>query len=192
MPPRRFVPALLVLALLVGRRALGGELGVQPALQRLPAEWLSRWERPPLADRPLQIVHGIPAGRATVEGMQFYKDRGLGGVACNVAFDHYLRSEENWRTLVAGVEACGKLGMVVWFYDEEGYPAARPAAWCWRRTRPSRPPSWPWTPRATIRLRSGGPTNTPTPRTISTPPGDTPTWSTTGPPARSSPRPTSG
>ena len=55
--------------------------------------------------------------------MQYYKDRGLGGVVCNVAFRDYLRSEENWKTLVRGVEACRQLGMVVWIYDEEGYPS---------------------------------------------------------------------
>jgi len=123
MPLRRVITGQVVLAALVGTCVMGAELGAEPALERLPVEWLSRWERPPLEDRPLQIIHGIPAGRATVEGMQFYKDRGLGGVVCNVAFDRYLRSEENWKTLIAGVEACAKLGMVVWLYDEEGYPS---------------------------------------------------------------------
>ncbi len=51
-----------------------------PAEQTLPAGWLSRWNRPPAEDRPLQIVHGIPAGRGTPEGMRYYKDRGLGGL----------------------------------------------------------------------------------------------------------------
>jgi len=34
-----------------------------------------------------------------------------------------LQSEENWRALAGGVEACRKLGMIVWLYDEEGYPS---------------------------------------------------------------------
>jgi hypothetical protein len=117
------MPGRVLAAALVATCAMGAEPKAEPALQPLPAEWLTRWERPSLEDRPLQIVHGIPAGRATVEGMQFYKDRGLGGVVCNVAFDRYLRSEENWKTLLAGVEACARLGMVVWLYDEEGYPS---------------------------------------------------------------------
>ena len=54
--------------------------------------------------------------------MQYYKDRGLGGVVCNVAFQDYLRSEENWKTLVRGV-GLRQLGLVVWLYDEEGYPS---------------------------------------------------------------------
>jgi hypothetical protein len=76
-----------------------------------------------MTDRPLQIIHGIAPSRASVEGMRFCKDRGLGGVVCNVAFDRYMRSKEHWETLVGGVEACRRLGMVVWLYDEEGYPS---------------------------------------------------------------------
>jgi hypothetical protein len=123
MPLQTAMLAKAVLAALLPMCTMGAEPANRPALQRVPIEWLSRWERPPLEDRPLQIVHGIPASRATVEGMRFYKDRGLGGVVCNVAFDRYLRSEENWKTLSAGVEACRELGMVVWLYDEEGYPS---------------------------------------------------------------------
>ncbi len=93
--------------------------GAQP----VPAAWLEAWKDPPMTDRPLQIVHGIAPSRASVEGMRFYQDRGLGGVVCNVAFDRYMRSEEHWKTLAAGVEACRRLGMVVWIYDEEGYPS---------------------------------------------------------------------
>jgi len=106
----------------------------------LPAEWVARWEKPALEDRPLQIVHGIDPKRAVPEGiaqmvredspakvrssgMRFYLDRGLGGIVCNVAFQDYLRSEEHWKTLAAGVEACRELGMVVWLYDEDGYPS---------------------------------------------------------------------
>ncbi len=104
----------------------------------IPAGWRASWKDLPSADRPLQIIHGIrplrvpaadapPAAEAAedpyVRTMRFYKDRGLGGVVCNVAFDSYLTSEENWKALVAGVEACRKLGLVVWLYDEEGYPS---------------------------------------------------------------------
>lgn len=91
--------------------------------QNLPAAWTARWDNAPLEDRPLQIVHGIPPNRATPEGMGFYTDRGLGGLVCNVAFDRYMQHEEHWKTLIAGVEACRQLGMVVWLYDEEGYPS---------------------------------------------------------------------
>ncbi len=106
----------------------------------IPAAWMESWRNPPLADRPLQIVHGIDveAGQAEAEdpaspdgglkkaalrGIGGYKDLGLGGIVCNVAFQDYMVSEANWRKLVAGVEACAELGMVVWLYDEEGYPS---------------------------------------------------------------------
>ncbi|MHB1037763.1 MAG: hypothetical protein ACYC35_25250 [Pirellulales bacterium] len=113
----------MAIALAMGTVALAAEAGPKPASSPLPAGWLANWNAPPLADRPLQIIHGIPAARANVEGMAYYKDRGLGGVVCNVAFQDYMTSEENWKTLVAGIEACEKLGMVVWLYDEAGYPS---------------------------------------------------------------------
>lgn len=93
------------------------------ALAELPEGWLKSWRDPAAADRPLQIVHGIPGPRANLDGMRYYRDLGLGGVVCNVAFDNYLRSEDNWRNLVSAVEACKALGLVVWLYDEEGYPS---------------------------------------------------------------------
>lgn len=93
------------------------------AEENLPATWVASWRDPPPEDRPLQIVHGIPANRASVDGMRYYADRGLGGIVCNVAFQDYMRSEANWRTLIAGVEACRSLGLLVWLYDEDGYPS---------------------------------------------------------------------
>jgi len=55
--------------------------------------------------------------------MLFYKNLGLGGVVCNVMFQDYMRSEPAWKALVAGVEDCRRLGMIVWIYDEAGYPS---------------------------------------------------------------------
>jgi hypothetical protein len=105
----------------------------------LPAAWMASWNNPPLADRPLQIVHGIDLEQpstdasdqaadahlrtAALRKIGEYKDLGLGGIVCNVAFQDYMVSEANWRKLIAGVEACEELGMVVWLYDEEGYPS---------------------------------------------------------------------
>ena len=107
---------------------------------RLPDDWLAKWKQPPAEDRPLQIVHGIdPKGAArdgmaqmvptsdpqqiAQAGMQFYKGLGLGGIVCNVDFKDYMRSEESFKVLVNGVEACKSAGLVVWLYDEEGYPS---------------------------------------------------------------------
>jgi hypothetical protein len=93
------------------------------AAEDLPSTWQSSWQSPPAGDRPLQIVHGIPTARASVEGMQYYRDRGLGGIVCNVAFDQYLQSEANWKMLEQCIAACRELGLIVWLYDEEGYPS---------------------------------------------------------------------
>ncbi len=97
----------------------------------VPAAWLESWKQPPCADRPLQIVHGLdprwalpPADGAKPDrGMRYFLDHGLGGVVCNVAFQDYLKSETNWKTLLSGIKQCEELGMVVWIYDEEGYPS---------------------------------------------------------------------
>ncbi len=96
---------------------------------QLPAAWQPVWQQPGMGDRPLQIVHHIDpkwlqakSGNAT-NGLGYYKDLGLGGVVTNVAFDDYLVSEANWETLVAGVDAFAELGMVLWIYDEKGYPS---------------------------------------------------------------------
>jgi len=120
-----------------------GELGPRgnaAGQTEVPQSWLAAWNKPPNHDRPLQIVHGIdprhamPEGieqmlhgkktsGAKPEGMRFYLNRGLGGVVCNVAFQDYMRSEKHWKTLIAGVQQCHHLGMVVWLYDEQGYPS---------------------------------------------------------------------
>ncbi len=104
------------------------------------AKWIEAWTSPPASDRPLQITHGIGAHLALPEGMpqvtntqgpdaflveqlSRYKECGLGGVVCNVAFKDYMRSEENWKTLGRAVGALSKLGLRAWIYDEDGYPS---------------------------------------------------------------------
>jgi len=106
----------------------------------LPPKWLEGWSQPPLADRPLLIIHGFDPSRATPEGvdqmvrgakpsevrgkgLQSYLGVGLGGIVCNVAFEQYMQSEDHWKALVGTVEAAAKLGMPVWLYDEDGYPS---------------------------------------------------------------------
>lgn len=113
------LPALAPIAIL--SLAMAGP--IIAAEETLPSQWLLGWNEPPPEDRPLQIVHGIPPSRANLEGMRYYQDLGLGGVVANTAFGEYLRSEQNWETLLAGVEACQKLGLIVWLYDEDGYPS---------------------------------------------------------------------
>jgi hypothetical protein len=92
-------------------------------LASLPSEWLAAWQDPSVEHRPLQIVHGIPAPRSTRDGMEYYRNLGLGGLVCNVDFRDYMESEAHWETLIRGVKSCADLGMIVWLYDEEGYPS---------------------------------------------------------------------
>jgi len=90
----------------------------------LPEPWRAAWQDPPAGLRPLPILHGVPAARATPEALKALKDAGMGGIVCNVAFQDYLRSEAHWAALVRAVESCKQLGMAVWIYDEDGYPSA--------------------------------------------------------------------
>lgn len=99
------------------------EVTGERAAPELPKGWLAAWNSPPAELRPLQIVHGLAPNQATVEGMEKLKELGLGGIVCNVNFNQYMRSEEHWKTLVNAVEACKKTGLVVWIYDEDGYPS---------------------------------------------------------------------
>ena len=98
----------------------------------IPEAWRSAWQQPPASDRPLQIVHGIPidaklsddrCAAAITRRLDAWQAHGLGGIVCNVPFSNYLRSEEDWKTLSSIIEKCRERSMVVWIYDEEGYPS---------------------------------------------------------------------
>ena len=86
--------------------------------------WRDVWDDPPAPLRPLQIVHGVPPSGATPEALGRWKKLGLGGVVCNVSWNQYLQSETHFKTLSDVVDACDELGLVVWIYDEDGYPSA--------------------------------------------------------------------
>ncbi len=88
-----------------------------------PAAWREAWSCPSAELRPMQIVHGVPAARATRAGMAALKEVGLGGIVCNVDFSEYMVSEAHWTTLVNAIKACRQAGLVVWLYDEDGYPS---------------------------------------------------------------------
>jgi len=102
--------------------AAGSAREERPAFE-LPADWLAAWSHPPAELRPLQIVHGVPPAQATPEAMTKLKELGLGGIVCNVSFSEYMQSEAHWQTLIKAVEACRDTGLVVWIYDEDGYPS---------------------------------------------------------------------
>jgi len=89
----------------------------------IPSEWMQSWSDPGCELRPMQIVHGLAPQQVRSEGMAFFKNLGLGGIVCNVSFDRYMQSEENWSTLAQAVKSCSQLGLRVWIYDEDGYPS---------------------------------------------------------------------
>lgn len=89
----------------------------------MPSEWMGAWSDPGSKLRPMQIVHGLAPNQASQAGLAVFKDLGLGGIVCNVSFDRYLQSEENWNTLAQAVKSCSQLGLRVWIYDEDGYPS---------------------------------------------------------------------
>jgi hypothetical protein len=106
---------------LAGTEVNSGEGVNSPAV--LPSEWTQDWSSPGCKLRPMQIVHGLAPQQASPVGLAIFKDLGLGGIVCNVSFDHYMQSEDHWSTLAQAVKSCSQLGLRVWIYDEDGYPS---------------------------------------------------------------------
>ncbi len=85
--------------------------------------------------RPLQIIHGFdhsltdPKALTGEEGIDRLLDKlrrlGLGGVVSNVGggFGDYLQSERQWEVWLDGVRRAEERGLVLWWYDEKGYPS---------------------------------------------------------------------
>ncbi len=85
--------------------------------------------------RPLQIVHGFnhslsdPKKLSGVEGIDHRLDTlrrlGVGGVVSNVGggFGEYLQSERQWEVWIEGMRRADERGLVLWWYDEKGYPS---------------------------------------------------------------------
>lgn len=130
---RRFLISLLIAFLVWGQMCggAGSSTADSPTVKKvkpqssfgLPANWMAVWSDPPMQCRPMQIVHGIPPAQATPAAMKKLKELGLGGIVCNVNFDKYLLSQMHWDTLIHAVEACREVGLIVWIYDEDGYPS---------------------------------------------------------------------
>jgi len=121
---KEFLNCISVVFLFCGfTSALGRSVGAVREPTQLPADWAAAWQNPPAEMRPLQIVHGVPAGQATLAGMMILNDLGLGGIVCNVDFSEYMISEKRWQTLYQAMESCRKTGLIAWIYDEEGYPS---------------------------------------------------------------------
>lgn len=121
-----------------GRAVVEAQQGNHPGPNRsmtLPVGWMKAWSNPPAELRPLQISHGIPAQQANTDGMKMLKELGLGGVVCNVNFKDYMVSDSHWETLIRAVEACSQTGLIVWLYDEDGYPSGAAGGLVLQRNR---------------------------------------------------------
>jgi len=122
----------LVLVLAAGGLAGAGHSyreGAAPAFRpKGNPRMKQEFAHPPLALRPLQIVHGmegvVQAGGGEVgAGLDRLLALGMGGVVANVAWNDYLRNEAAWEAFLAGYRAAKARGMEFWIYDEEGYPS---------------------------------------------------------------------
>ena len=92
-----------------------------------------RFANPSNYHRPLQIVHGLdrslenPEELTGLEGIDRRLDKlvemGAGGIVANVGFDDYLASRCQWDIYRYGLEQAAKRDLVLWWYDEKGYPS---------------------------------------------------------------------
>jgi hypothetical protein len=83
--------------------------------------------------RPLQIIHGMDAylldpehlmGEEGIDRrLELLKRMGLGGIVTNIGFKDYLMSERQWEIYRYGLRKADDLGLVMWLYDEKGYPS---------------------------------------------------------------------
>ena len=83
--------------------------------------------------RPLQIIHGFdgsltdPQALTGEEGIDSRLDAlrrlGIGGIVSNVGFTDYMQSERQWEVWLDGIRRADERGMVLWWYDEKGYPS---------------------------------------------------------------------
>ncbi|HNQ90357.1 MAG TPA: glycosyl hydrolase [Verrucomicrobiota bacterium] len=84
----------------------------------------SDFRQPPANSRILKIIHGWPDKPAQQDALiARLRHQGFGGVVCNVAFDHYLESQEQWAAFRRGVDQARASGFTLWLYDERGYPS---------------------------------------------------------------------
>ncbi|MCI0515585.1 hypothetical protein L0128_20415, partial [candidate division KSB1 bacterium] len=103
-----------------------------------PIDWAANLTTELLApptneDRPLQIIHGFdrwlthpeqPTGEAGIDAfLERLCAMGIGGIVTNVSSQDYLQSPRQWEILRYGLRKAHALGLVLWLYDERGYPS---------------------------------------------------------------------
>ncbi|NQT82442.1 hypothetical protein HQ563_05425 [bacterium] len=124
-----FLWAIIVLVVSVPIRVKGSGQGAQTARYGVKEELdIARlktlFRSPPSDRRILKIIHNFPKRiRDHDQFLKSLKERGFGGLVCNVHFDNYLRSGENWESFIHAVRMAKRVGMTLWLYDEKGYPS---------------------------------------------------------------------
>ena len=92
----------------------------------VPASWMKSWRAPSVSDRPLKMVHRVPADESPYGGDYFRWLRdscGIGGAVLSYVGRNYLEDEGEWAVLADEVRRAENAGLRVWIYDEEGYPS---------------------------------------------------------------------
>ncbi|MGD2174192.1 MAG: glycosyl hydrolase [Candidatus Brocadiaceae bacterium] len=118
---------VLSLAVALGARAdSGGRAGLSPFDPAVFAD-------PPNEYRPLRLVHGFDRmlrNREELEGeegidarLEYLQGLGVGGVVANVGTRDYLAGERQWEVFRYGMRRADEMGLVLWLYDEKGYPS---------------------------------------------------------------------
>lgn len=93
-----------------------------PADASSPLE--ERFAAPPAGARILPIQHILPDEPEKQDALlDTLQRRGFGGMATNVNFHDYMKSEAHWGAFLRVVAEAKKRGMALWLYDERGYPS---------------------------------------------------------------------
>ena len=84
-----------------------------------------KFTKPSSTHRIIKIIHGWPEKSEDQDRLiGILKRQGFGGVVCNVSFKDYLESQVLWDSFKRAVNRARQEDMVLWLYDEKGYPSA--------------------------------------------------------------------
>lgn len=115
----------ILLLVLLGISLAGGAVAAFASNSNPPQhDFADLFAHPPADARILKIIHNWPDKADAQDALiRRLVAQGFGGVVCNVSFDQYLESEVHWQTFTRAVHEARRAGMVLWLYDERGYPS---------------------------------------------------------------------
>jgi len=101
---------------------------IQPGQSNASLDWTvlrEKFAKPASTHRIIKIIHGWPEKSEDQDRLiERLKQQGFGGVVCNVSFQDYLENQALWDSFKRAVNRARQQGMVLWLYDEKGYPSA--------------------------------------------------------------------